>query len=306
MNSEKWTTNNISSLVGKTIIVTGGNSGLGIESVKAFAEKGARVIMTCRDLKKGQDAKNELLKTNSGAEVVVMQLDLMDLTSIHKFAGEFKINHANLHVLLNNAGIMRVPYRLSKDGIESQQATNHFGHFALTALLLDPLKNTPGSRVVNVSSLAHRLGVMDFDNLLYEGAKDYNPMKSYGRSKLENLLFTFELQRYFEANGFDTIAVAAHPGVSNTNLFNHLGGKFLQLLLRPLVSIFVQPSAMGALPQLRASVDPQVNAGAYYGPDGRREMKGYPIVVQPNNTATDERSARKLWEISEKITGVKY
>ena len=306
MKSENWSTKDIPSLKGKTIIVTGGNSGLGYESVKAFAEKGAQVIMTCRNIEKGEKARNLITQDIKDAKIVVMQLDLMDMASIHKFAGEFKQTHKNLHVLLNNAGIMMVPYQITKDGIESQQATNHFGHYVLTALLLETLKNTPGSRVVNVSSMAHRSGDMNFDNLLYEGGKDYTPMKAYGRSKLENLLFTYELQRYFESNKIDSIAVAAHPGVSDTNLFSHMGGKFLQKLLKPLFSIFIQPSAMGALPQLRAAVDEQVKGGEYYGPDGRNEMKGYPVVVSSNKASNDKQNARKLWEISAKITGVNF
>lgn len=306
MKSEKWTIKNIPSLEGKTIIVTGGNSGLGFQSAKAFAEKGAQVIITCRNITKGENARKHILHHCKEAKIEVMHLDLMDMSSIRKFAHEFKQNHTNLHVLLNNAGIMMVPYRLTKDGIESQQATNHFGHYMLTALLLETLKNTPGSRVVNVSSLAHRSGEINFDNLLYERGKDYTPMKAYGRSKLENLLFTFELQRFFEKNKIDSIAVAAHPGVSDTNLFSHIGSKFLQKLFKPLFSLFVQPSAMGALPQLRAAVDQQVKGGEYYGPGGRHEMKGHPVVVGSSKTANDKQNARKLWEISAIITGVKF
>ena len=306
MKSENWTTKNIPSLKGKTIIVTGGNSGLGYESVKAFAEKGAQVIMTCRNIEKGEKARNSILQDNKDAIVEVMHLDLMDMASIRDFAGQFKQSHKNLHVLLNNAGIMMVPYQVTKDGIESQQATNHFGHYVLTALLLETLKNTPGSRVVNVSSIAHRNGDMNFDNLLYEGGKDYTPMKAYGRSKLENLLFTYELQRYFETNNIDSIAVVAHPGVSDTNLFNHIGGKFLHNLLKPLMGLMVQPAAMGALPQLCAAVDENVKGSEYYGPDGRNQMKGFPVVVGSSQAANDKQNARKLWEISARITGVKF
>lgn len=306
MKSENWTTENIPPLTGKTIIVTGGNSGLGYESVKAFAKKGAQVIMTCRNIEKGKHALKHILHHQKEAKIEIMQLDLMNFDSIRKFANEFKQNHNQLHVLLNNAGIMKVPYRLTKDGIESQQGTNYFGHYVLTALLLENLKNTPGSRVVNVSSLAHRFGEIDFENLLYEGARDYTSMKAYGRSKLENLLFTYELQRFFETNKIQCIAVAAHPGVSDTNLFSHIGGKFLQKLFKPLFSLFVQPSAMGALPQLRAAVDLQVKGGEFYGPNGRKQMKGYPVVVSSNETANDKEIARRLWEVSAKITGVKF
>jgi NAD(P)-dependent dehydrogenase (short-subunit alcohol dehydrogenase family) len=306
MSTTNWTTNNIPSLTGKTIIVTGGNSGLGFQSVKAYAEKGAQVIMASRSLTKGENAKSEILKNCKEANIVVMQLDLTDLASVRQFAEEFNKKYERLDILLNNAGIMMGPYALTKDGIEAQQGTNHFGHFALTGLLLDKLKTTPKSRVVNVSSLAHRQGVMDFDNLLYEGGKDYSPLKAYGRSKLENLLFTLELQRYFESKKLDIIAVVAHPGVSDTNLFVHMGGQLLQTILRPLFKIFIQPASMGALPQLRASVDTHVKGGEFYGPNGPKEMKGYPIMVKAMDKAYNKESARKLWEFSEKTTGVKF
>jgi len=306
MRTDNWTTNNIPSLIGKTIIVTGGNSGLGYESVKAYAQKGAKVILACRSAQKGSNAKFSILRTNPSAEIELMELDLMSLKSIQNFANNFKAKYKTLDILLNNAGIMMTPYSLTIDGIESQQGTNHFGHFALTGLLLDVLKNTPKSRVINVSSLAHRQGVFNAENLLYEGGLGYTPIKAYGLSKLENLLFTYELQRYFEKNNMDCMAVVAHPGVSDTNLFSHIGGKFLQSILKPIFSFMVQPAQMGALPQLRASVDSAAKGGDYYGPKGRNEMKGYPVLVQPNIAAKNEQDAKKLWEISEKITGVKF
>lgn len=306
MNTDNWTTNNIPSLDGKIIIVTGGNSGLGFQSVKAYAEKGAKVIMACRSAEKGSIAKFSILRSLPNAAIELMELDLMSLNSIRNFANNFKAKYKTLDILLNNAGIMMTPYNLTVDGIESQQATNHFGHFALTALLLDVLKNTPKSRVVNVSSMAHRQGVFNADNLLFEGGLGYTPMKAYGLSKLENLLFTYELQRYFEKNNIDCMAVVAHPGVSDTNLFSHIGGKFLQTIMKPLFSFMVQAAEMGALPQLRASVDAYTKGGDFYGPKGRNEMKGYPVIVQPKIAAKNEQDAKKLWEISEKITGVKF
>jgi len=306
MNTDKWTTNNIHSLAGKTIIVTGGNSGLGFQSVKAFAEKGAKVILACRSAEKGSNAKFDILRTNQNVEIELMELDLMSLKSIHSFANNFKAKYKTLDILLNNAGIMMTPYTLTIDGIESQQGTNHFGHFALTGLLLDVLKKTPKSRVVNVSSLAHRQGLFNEDNLLFDRGLGYTPMKAYGLSKLENLLFTYELQRYFEKNKIDCKAVVAHPGVSDTNLFSHIGGKFLQTIMKPLFSFMVQSAEMGALPQLRASVDLNVKGGEYYGPNGLNEMKGYPVIVHPNKAVKNEQYALKLWAFSEKITGVKF
>ena len=201
---------------------------------------------------------------------------------------------------------MMPPYELTKDGLESQQGTNHFGHFALTGLLLHKLKATPGSRVVNVSSLAHKQGRMDFDNLLYENGKGYSPLGAYGRSKLENLLFTYGLQDFFSKNKLDIKAVVAHPGVSDTNLFSKIGGEFLQKLFKPLMKLVVQPAEMGALPQLRASVDSEAKGGEYFGPDGFVEMKGYPVQVQPDKHARNAGDIQKLWEVSEKITGVRF
>lgn len=306
MNKEQWTIEDIPSLSGKTIVVTGGNSGLGFQAVRAYAAKEAQVIMACRNVSKGEEAKTAICREFPKASIIVMQLDLMQLNSVRKFAGAFKQNFNRLDILLNNAGIMMPPYQLTADGIESQQGTNHFGHFALTGLLLEVLKQTPGSRVVNVSSIAHKQGVMNFDNLLYENGKGYTPLAAYSRSKLENLLFTFELQRYFYAYKYNTMAVVAHPGVSDTNLFSQIGGKTLQTIFKPILKLFTQPASMGALPALRASVDPDAKPGDFFGPDGFAGMRGYPIVVQPSKAAQNSEDARRLWKISEEITGVKF
>ena len=304
MENEKWTIANIPDLTGKVIIVTGGNSGLGYESVKAFAGKGAEVILASRSVEKGETAKTSI--GNVKGKIVVMQLDLMDFASIKSFAAEFLKKYPRLDVLLNNAGIMTTPYFLTKDGLEAQNGTNHFGHFVLTGLLFDLIKNTPGSRIVNVSSMAHKQGKMDFDNLLFENGKGYSPIKSYGRSKLLNLLFTYELQRRIEAAGINSIAVAAHPGVSNTNLARYLEDKLIFKILKPLMMPFMQSQDMGALPQIRASVDLNVKGGEFYGPNGFNEMKGFPVRVQSNAASHSVQDARKLWEISEKITGVSF
>jgi len=301
-----WTLNNIPDLTGKVIVVTGGNSGLGYESVKAFAMKGADVIMASRSVEKGQEARTEILKDVPRGEIKVMQLDLGDLESVKNFAAEFKIIHTKLDVLLNNAGIMMTPYFTTKDGFEGQLGTNHLGHFALTGLLLDVILDTEGSRIVNVSSAAHKSGKMDFSNLQFENGKDYAPMKAYGRSKISNLLFTYELQRKLEAANKRTIAVAAHPGFALTKLTRHLEGKFLVKILSPLLKLMAQDQAMGALPQIRASVDPEVKGSQYYGPDGKNGMKGYPVVVQSNEASHNAGDAAKLWDASEKLTGVKY
>jgi len=301
-----WTIENISDLSGKVIIVTGGNSGLGYESVKAFAMKGAEVVLASRSTVKGEEAKTAILKNFPDGKIKVMQLDLGDLESVRNFVSAFKLGYKKLNVLLNNAGIMMTPYFSTKDGFEAQLGTNHLGHFALTGLLMAVLLNTPGSRVINVSSGAHKNGQMDFDNLQFENGKEYKPMKAYGRSKLSNLLFTYELQRKLEAAKKDMIAVAAHPGVAMTNLANHLMGKFLFKILTPLFKMMAQDQAMGALPQIRASVDPKVKGSEYYGPDGKREFKGYPVLVPSNEASHNLEDAAKLWEESEKLTGVKF
>lgn len=306
MSKKKWTANNIPDLSGKVMVVTGGNSGLGFESVMAFTEKGAEVIMACRSVEKGETAKNEILKSIPGGKIMVMPLDLIDLSSIRSFVTQFESAYDHLDLLLNNAGIMTTPYFLTKDGFEGQMGTNHLGHFALTGLLLDVIKSTPGSRVVNVSSSAHKYGNMDFSNLLFEGGRGYSPIKAYGRSKLANLLFTYELQRRFDENRMDCLAAAAHPGISQTNLARYIEGKIWFKLLTPLFMVISQNAGMGALPQIRASVDPDVHGSEYYGPDGLGEMKGYPILVKSNKDSHNPEHARKLWEVSEKLTGVRF
>jgi len=302
MSKEKWTTANMPDLAGKTIIVTGGNSGLGYESVKAFAEKGAEVILASRSQEKGQVAKSEI--GNTKGDITVMPLDLMNFASIKQFADAFKAQYNKLDILLNNAGIMTTPYFLTKDGLEAQNGTNHFGHFALTGHLFELIKNTPESRIVNVSSSGHRYGTMDFDNLLFENGKDYTPMKSYARSKLANLLFTYELERRSQAGGINSIAVAAHPGRSQTNLGRHIEGKLWFKLMRPLFMLITQSQAQGALPQIRAAVDPNVKGSEYYGP--HKGMTGFPIVAKSNTASHNKQDAKRLWEESERLTGVKF
>lgn len=306
MSKEKWTTSDIPDLDSKIIIVTGGNSGLGFESIKAFAQKGAKVVLASRSAEKGENAKAEILKENQKGNVEVQILDMADLDSIKKFSERIHNKYSQLDVLLNNAGIMTTPYFKTKDGFEGQVGTNHLGHFALTGLLLDLIQKTPNSRVVNVSSMAHKQGDMNFDNFLYEEGKGYSPIKAYGRSKLANLLFTYELQRFFEANKIDSISVAAHPGVSQTNLARHLEDKLYFKILYPIFKLMTQDAEKGALPQIRASVDTNVKGGEYYGPSGFNEMRGSPIRVESNAASHNREDAKKLWELSEKLTGVTF
>jgi NAD(P)-dependent dehydrogenase (short-subunit alcohol dehydrogenase family) len=300
----KWTVDNIPDLSGKVIIVTGANCGLGFASSKEFARKGAKVIMACRSMEKGQAALNQIIKEIPNASAEVMWLDLARLKSIHQFAKEFKAKYNHLDVLLNNAGIMFTPYGKTEDGFEQQFGVNHLGHFALTGHLLDVLKKTSKSRVVNVSSSGHTMGEMDFDDLMFEN-NGYGRQKAYGRSKLANLLFTYELQRRFENAGINSISVAAHPGASNTNLSRHVN-RILYAILLIVAGPLTQIAARGALPQIRASVDPDLNGGEYYGPDGFNEMRGFPVLVQSNAASHNIADAKKLWEVSEELTQIKY
>lgn len=304
--TKHWTQNNIPDLQGKTIIVTGGNSGLGYESVKAFAQSGAKVVLACRDIIKGEKAKSEIMKAKPLGEIVVMKIDLMDLKSIRAFAQQFKSDFTQLDVLMNNAGIMATPNFKTNDGFEAQLGTNHLGHFALTGLLIDLIKATPNSRVVNVSSLAHKSGVIDFDDLMFERGRKFKSMRAYGQSKLANLLFTYELQRFFESNQFESIAVAAHPGGSNTRLASHLEENWFLRKLSPVLRGIMQSAAKGALPQLRASVDAGAKGGEYYGPGGFGEVFGYPVLVKSTPASHHLGDAKKLWKVSEKLTGVSF
>ena len=304
--AEGWTAADIPDLTGKVIIITGANSGIGYEAAKEFARKGAKTILACRSIEKAQAAQDQIKAEISEAQVEIMYLDLANLESVRKFADQFKARYDRLDVLLNNAGIMMVPYGTTEDGFELQFGTNHLGHFALTGLLMDRLTNTPDARVVNVSSNGHRFGEMDFDNLMFKDGEGYSPMSAYGRSKLANLLFTCELQRRFEAAGVSTIATAAHPGVSDTNLAGHMFDRWHVEFLKPAMGWFLQSAAMGALPSLRAAVDSNVSGGEYFGPQGPRESRGYPVIVESSETSHNLEDARQLWAISEELTGVRY
>ncbi|MCB9457329.1 MAG: SDR family NAD(P)-dependent oxidoreductase [Anaerolineaceae bacterium] len=303
----KWTTQNIPDMNSKVVIVTGANSGVGYEAAKELARKGAQTILACRSLDKARAALSQIQTEIPGAAAEVLPLDLTSLDSVRQFAAAFKAKYTRLDVLLNNAGIMMVPYGKTADGFERQFGTNHLGHFALTGLLLDLLLATPGARVVNVSSNAHKRGDLDFDNLMFEGGAGYDPTRAYGRSKLANLLFTYELQRRLTAAASSTLAVAAHPGVSRTNLTHYLTERSWLIKLGTAVFIrTLQSAAMGALPLLRAAVDPQVIGGQYYGPKGPGETRGYPVVVQSTRASHDEEAARRLWQVSAELTGVHY
>lgn len=306
--STKWTLTDMPDFTGKIIIVTGANSGVGFEASKAFARKGATVILACRSMDKAQLALKQLQTEIPNASAEVIQLDLSSLASVRQFAEAFQAKYQQLDVLVNNAGIMMVPYGKTEDGFERQLGTNHMGHFALTGLLIDLLRNAPQSRVVSLSSGAHTTGKMDFGNLMFEDGKDYTPMASYARSKLANLLFTYELQRRLAAAGTDCIAVAAHPGMSKTNLASHSGdgGLVFKVLIPILMRVMGQEAANGALPTIRAAVGRDVSGGDYYGPGGFMELRGNPVMVKSSADAHSEADAKQLWQVSEALTGVQY
>jgi NAD(P)-dependent dehydrogenase (short-subunit alcohol dehydrogenase family) len=294
-----WTVKDMPEQSGKVAIVTGANSGIGYEEARALAAKGAQVVMACRNQEKGAAAFQQICEEHPDAMVDLMQLDLADLTSVRQFADRFTSRYDRLGILINNAGVMAVPeLRRTADGFEMQFGTNHLGHFALTGLLLDTLMRTPNARVVTVSSNAHRMGRMKFDNLNAE--RSYSRWLAYGESKVANLLFTYELQRRLEAAGADVIAVAAHPGWTATNL---QGNARLIRFFNPLFGM--QPE-QGALPTLYAATAPDVKGGSYYGPDGRNERRGYPTRLESNRLSHDQAVAKRLWEVSENLTGIVY
>ncbi|BBZ26510.1 short-chain dehydrogenase [Mycolicibacterium madagascariense] len=289
-----WTTADIPDQSGRTAIVTGANTGLGFETAKALAARGAHVVLAVRNLDKGKDAA-----TRIGGDVTVAELDLTSLDSIRSAADELKSRYEGIDLLINNAGVMWTPKSTTKDGFELQFGTNHLGHFALTGLLLERLLPVEGSRVVTVSSIGHRiLADIHFDDLQWE--RSYNRVAAYGQAKLANLLFTYELQRRLAHHG-TTLAAAVHPGGSDTELARHLPG-----FMAPAFSLVSQSAAMGALPTLRAATDPSVLGGEYYGPDGFGETRGYPKVVASSDKSHDVALQRRLWAVSEELTSVVY
>lgn len=290
-------------MTGKTAIITGANSGLGLETAKTFVRLGARVILAVRDLEKGKAAEQEIREESPKAPIEVMKLDLSDLESVRAFAEGFISRFDSLDLLINNAGVMTPPYAKTKDGFELQFGSNHLGHFALTGLLLPLLLRTENSRVVTLSSLAHRNSAIDFDNL--GGSKGYKAMKFYGQSKLANLMFATELDKRLKQHGLSTVSVACHPGISSTNLFK-IGGREMPRIFKGLMNRYLQPATMGALPTVYAATDPGITGGEYIGPDGKGQRKGYPTLEKPDPAVNDEATREKLWDVSEKLTGVTF
>lgn len=295
----KWTAENIPNQTGKVAIVTGANSGIGFETAKALAAKGATIIMACRNASKAQAAITDIKKDVKDAKLELIQLDLADLESVKAFAVNFKAKYDQLDILINNAGIMMPPYTKTKDGFEVQFGANHLGHFALTAELMDVIRKTNAARVVNVSSSAHRMGTntINFDDLNAE--KEYKPATSYAQSKLANLLFTRQLNMYFQAANTDAMASSAHPGWTSTNLQEY------SRMFKMLNPFFSQKPPMGALPTLYAAVA-DLKANDYAGPSGFMEMRGSPKLVDMSDAAKDDALAKRLWDVSEELTGISY
>jgi NAD(P)-dependent dehydrogenase (short-subunit alcohol dehydrogenase family) len=300
--SSKWTAADVPDQTGRFAIVTGANSGLGFDTAAVLADKGAHVVLAVRNLDKGNEAAERIRSKNPNAVVSLQELDLTSLDSVRKAADQLRADYPRIDLLINNAGVMYVPTReTTKDGFEMQFGTNHLGHFALTGQLLDNLLPVEGSRVVTVSSVGHRiLARIHFDDLQLE--RKYNRVEAYGQSKLSNLLFTYELQRRLAAKGTPTMAAAAHPGFADTELMRHMPSALPDFLWRP----FAQPADMGALPTLRAATDPGVQGGQYYGPDGIGETRGHPKVVKSSAQSHNEDIQRRLWTVSEELTGVTY
>jgi len=299
MSSRNWSTEQISGQEGRVAVITGANSGIGYEAARVLAAKGARVVLACRNPQSGAEAEQQILREQPAADVNFMKLDLASLESVHHFASSFIRSYGQLDLLVNNGGVMVPPFSRTAEGFELQFGTNHLGHFALTGLLLELLLKRTGSRIVNISSTAHQLGKIDFDDLQWEQRK-YNPWAAYGQSKLANLLFTYELHRRLEAAGAAAIALAAHPGWTGTNLQRTSG------LARTLNPWLAMPVWKGTLPTLMAATEGDIRGGEFIGPHKWRQMRGYPVRVESNAASHDREVAVSLWEVSEELTGVKF
>jgi NAD(P)-dependent dehydrogenase (short-subunit alcohol dehydrogenase family) len=307
-DAKSWSDAHVPDLSGKTVVVTGGNSGIGFEAARVMAARHANVILACRSLEKARAAAAAITAPHKDAAVEVMELDLANLASVRTFADAFRQNHRRLDVLCNNAGVMAIPFRRTTDGFELQFGTNHLGHFALTGLLLDLLLATPDPRVVTVSSSAHHIGWIRFDNL--QGERNYQKWLAYGQSKLANLLFAFELQRKCDRAGKSVISVGCTPGYADTNLQSvgpkMQGSAMMESMWSFFNRSFAVSAAMGALPTLYGATAGELHGGEYVGPKLLGTGRGYPAQVWCSGRAHDLQTAGRLWEVSEQLTGVHY
>ena len=299
MTNSNWTNEDIPDQNNKVIVITGATSGLGKQATKVLASKNAKVILAVRNTQKAEGVVMEIREDFPNAQLEIRRLDLGSLKSVRTFAKEFTNDYNQLDVLINNAGIMMCPYSKTEDGFEIQMGTNHFGHFALTGLLIPLLLDTKDSRVVATSSLAHKSGDINFDDINWESRK-YSTTKAYSDSKLANLYFTYELASKYKCNTNAPMFTVAHPGGTNTDLGRHLS---IAKLLSPIIG---QKVEMGTLPSLRAATDLNATTGDYFGPKNFFEVRGYPVIVKASKMAQNEANAKKLWDISEHMTGVKY
>lgn len=308
MPEKPWTADDIPELAGKTIVVTGANSGIGYAASLHFARKGARVILACRSVEKAGEAIKRIHGDVPDAALEPIPLDLADLASVRAFARTFEEAHDRLDVLVNNGGVMALPYARTIDGFESQMGTNHFGHFALTGLLLPCLLASPKARVVTVTSLMYKVGRIDFDDI--DSERGYQKWTAYARSKLANLLFTFELQRRFEGADVAAISVACHPGYASTNLqrqWPRFSGIPLMRRMSDLATnVVAQDASTAALPTAYAATASHVDGGDFIGPGGFMGLRGPPGKTTASRHARDEKAGARLWTLSVERTGVRY
>ncbi|MES0490919.1 MAG: oxidoreductase [Leptospirales bacterium] len=295
----KWDTSKIPDQTGQMVLVTGSNSGLGFETVKALSARGAQVVMAVRDLQKGEAARESVVHEHPQVKIDVMKLDLTDLDSVESFATSFLKKYSRLDLLINNAGVMVPPFTKTKSGFELQMGVNHLGHFALTGRLISLIVSSAPSRIVNVASMAHLWGKIDFNDLHWEKRK-YKASQAYADSKIANLYFTYDLGKQLAEKEIPVLVTAAHPGYTASGLTRH--SSFLGLAEK----VFAQKTLMGALPSLRAAVDPEVKNGDYFGPGGFLGMRGYPVKVKSSKSSHNQQTAIELREVSEELTGVKF
>ncbi|MBK8489316.1 MAG: SDR family oxidoreductase [Saprospirales bacterium] len=299
MTKLKWTSNDIANQHNRVVIITGATSGLGKEATKILAEKNATVIMAVRNTQKGEKVAGEIKKSVPEAKIEVRKLDLGSLSSVKSLSEQILAGYNRLDILINNAGVMMCPFSKTEDGFEIQMGTNHLGHFALTGLLMPLLKETKGARIVATSSIAHRTGNIDFEDINW-GKRKYNTTQAYADSKLANLYFAYELARKLKNDPNAPVVTAAHPGYTSTDLQRH------NLFWRIMNPILGQKIEQGTLPTLRAAADLEAKAGDFYGPSGFLEMAGAPVVVKSTKMAYNEVNAKRLWEVSEKMTGIQF